>query len=84
MNEPGGSGVQANSAAYQVMDEYGQVQPSGSVTLGMNGQYTFTVALQASPRGNDQDGRHYTIVVSASDMAGNLGRALATVTVPRN
>jgi hypothetical protein len=45
---------------------------------------TFTVGLQALRRGNDQDGRHYMIAVSARDNAGNLGRALATVTVPRN
>jgi probable HAF family extracellular repeat protein len=83
-DEAGGSGVQAGSAAYRVLDEYGQVQPSGSVTLGMNGRYTFTVALQASRRGNDQDGRHYTIVVSARDNAGNQDRALATVTVPHD
>jgi probable HAF family extracellular repeat protein len=78
----GGSGV--NSAAYQVTDEYGQVQPSGTVTLGMDGRYAFTVALQASRRGNDQDGRRYTIEVSATDHAGNEGVASATVTVPRN
>ncbi len=76
-----GSGVQAST--YQVIDEYGQIQPSGSVPL-VNGGYSFTVTLQASRRGNDQDGRHYTIAVSARDNAGNLGRALATVTVPRN
>jgi hypothetical protein len=78
------SGVQAGSAAYRVLDEYGQVQPSGSVALDMNGQYTFTVALQASRRGNDSDGRHYMIAVSAKDNAGNSGVKSATVTVPRN
>jgi probable HAF family extracellular repeat protein len=77
-----GSGV--SSAVYQVTDEYGQIQPSGSVPLGANGQYAFTVALQASRRGNDQDGRHYTIEVSATDAAGNRGRVSVTVTVPRN
>jgi probable HAF family extracellular repeat protein len=82
-DEPGGSGVQEGSAAYQVIDEYGQIQPSGNVTLA-DSKYSFTVALQASRRGNDQDGRHYTIVVNARDNAGKLGRALATVTVPRN
>jgi probable HAF family extracellular repeat protein len=56
--EPGGSGVKAGSAAYVVMDEYGQIQPHGSLTLGADGSYTFTVALEASRRGNDQDGRH--------------------------
>jgi probable HAF family extracellular repeat protein len=73
-----------NSAVYQVMDEYGQIQPSGSVTLGADGRYAFTVALQASRRGNDQDGRRYTIVVSATDNAGNSGSESVTVTVPRN
>jgi probable HAF family extracellular repeat protein len=82
-DEPGGSGVQANSAVYQVTDEYEQIQPNGDVPL-VNGRYSFTVALQASRRGNDQDGRHYTIVVNARDNAGNLGHASATVTVPRN
>src|SRR5215813_6868775 len=32
-DEPNGSGVQANSTAYRVMDEYGQIQPSGSFIL---------------------------------------------------
>jgi hypothetical protein len=76
------SGVQAS--AYQVMDEYGQIQPSGSVTLARDGRYTFTVALQASRRGTDQDGRQYLIAVSATDKAGNRGVKSATVTVPHN
>jgi hypothetical protein len=81
-DEGGGSGVQAGSAAYVVMDEYGQIQPSGTLTLGAGGSYTFTVALEASRRGNDRDGRRYTITVSANDQAGHLGFASATVTVP--
>jgi len=48
------------------------------------GSYTFTISLQASRRGNDQDGRRYMVLVSARDIAGNLGRATATVMVPRN
>jgi hypothetical protein len=78
----GGSGV--NRAAYQVTDEYSQIQPSGSVTPEPDGRYAFTVALQASRNGNDRDGRRYTITVSAIDNAENLGDASATVTVPRN
>ena len=73
--------MKVGSAAYVVMDEYGQIQPQGSVAL-VDGQYTFTVALEASRRGNDQDGRHYTIVVSANDNAGHLGFKSALVTVP--
>jgi hypothetical protein len=81
-DEPGDCGV--SSASYQVMDEYGQIQPSGSVTLEADGSYAFTVALQASHRGNDPDGRHYLIAVSAQDNAGNRGGASATVTVPHD
>jgi hypothetical protein len=78
----GGSGVKVGSAAYVVMDEYGQIQPGGSLTLDAGGGYAFTVALEASRRGNDQDGRHYTIAVSAKDNLGNPGFKSATVTVP--
>jgi probable HAF family extracellular repeat protein len=77
-----GSGVQASM--YQVTDEYGQIQPSSNLMLDEGGSYAFTVDLQASRNGNDRDGRHYTIVVSATDQAGNPGAASATVTVPRN
>jgi probable HAF family extracellular repeat protein len=80
-DEPEGSVVE--SAAYTVIDEYGQVQPKGSVTL-VDGSYAFTVELQASRNGNDRDGRRYTIEVSATDVAGNQDSASATVTVPRN
>jgi hypothetical protein len=81
---PGGSGVKAGSAAYVVMDEYGQIQPRGSLALGANGRYSVTVALEASRNGNDQDGRHYTIAVSAKDNAGNMGFASTIVTVPHD
>jgi hypothetical protein len=78
-DELGGSWVQTST--YRVIDEYGQSQPSGSVTL-VDGQYTFTVALEASRRGNDSDGRHYTIAVSAKDNLGNPGLKSTLVTVP--
>ena len=72
------------STAYIVMDEYGQVQPKGPVTLMLNSSYSFLISLQASRRGNDQDGRRYTIVVSATDTAGNLGVKSTIVTVPHD
>jgi glycosidase len=78
------SGVDPSTAAFAVVDEYGSVQPSGPVTLGLGGSYSFTVLLQASRNGNDQDGRQYFITVSAKDLAGNLGSASTTVTVPHD
>lgn len=78
------SGVHVRTATYAVIDEYGSVQPSGNVTLGANGHYSFTVPLQASRNGNDTDGRQYTITVSAQDQAGNTGSASTGVTVPHD
>ena len=83
-DEPGGSGVNASSAGYMILDEYGQIQPRGSITLGANGRYTVTVSLEASRRGNDRDGRHYTIIVSAKDNLGNPVAASTIVTVPHD
>jgi hypothetical protein len=78
------SGVDPNSAAFAVVDEYGTVQPNGPVSVGPGGSYSFTVMLQASRNGNDQDGRQYKITVSAKDLAGNVGSAATIVTVPHD
>jgi hypothetical protein len=78
------SGVNRSTAAFAVVDEYGTVQPNGPVTVGTGGSYSFTVLLQASRNGNDKDGRLYTITVSASDYAGNLGSVATIVTVPHD
>jgi hypothetical protein len=68
-----------------VEDEYGSVEPSGGpLTLGEDHRYTATIDLQASRRGNDVDGRLYTITVSAHDLAGNEGSAATIVTVPHD
>ena len=76
------SGVNPSTAAFAVVDEYGSVHPSGTVTLGPGGSYSLTVSLQASRNGNDKDGRQYMIRVSAKDFAGNRGSAATTASVP--
>lgn len=73
------SGV--SSASFNVIDEYGVTQPSGSVTLQANGDYSFTLTLPATRQGPDKDGHLYTIVVSASDRAGNSGSATTTLRI---
>jgi hypothetical protein len=83
-NESGGTGVNPSTAAYTVTDEYGQVEPHGSVSLQPNGSYSFSIQLQASRAGNDQDGRHYIITVDAQDNGGNTGLATIGVTVPHD
>jgi hypothetical protein len=67
-----------------VADEYGSIQPKGTVALAANGSYYFTVLLEASRHGDDKAGRHYTITVSAKDNFGNPGSASATILVPRD
>jgi hypothetical protein len=79
-----GSGVNVNSATYAVKDEYGEVEPTRTIVLGPGGAYSFTIFLQASRRGSDQDGRHYKVTVQAKDNAGNLASKASTVIVPHN
>lgn len=64
-----GTGVAAID--WQVVDEYRQHQPAGSAALGGNGTFSFEIPLIADRRGNDRDGRHYTIRLTAVDRAGN-------------
>jgi hypothetical protein len=71
-------------AAYAVKDEYGELQPSGLVTLGPAGAYSFTVRLQASRFFADIDGRAYTVTVAASNNAGITGSQVSTVVVPHD
>jgi hypothetical protein len=78
------TGCKVTTAAYAVIDEYGQVQPSGTVTLGPGGSYSFAVLLQASRRGTDLDGRLYTITVSASNNGGKTGSQAGSVIVPHD
>jgi hypothetical protein len=89
------SGVNASSLGFHVVDEYGKVEPSGSITnitrlnptsFGGSAQvdFTFQVMLQVRRFGFDRDGRQYTIDVTASDMAGNTGVGSAVVIVPHD
>jgi len=78
------TGCTLTSATYVVTDEYGQVEPSGPVTLGGGGAYSFTVLLQASRFGADIDGRLYTVTVRASNSANKTGSRSGTVIVPHD
>lgn len=78
------SGVDASSAKFSVLDEYGIIHPSGSITIGRDGVFSFPINLQASRSGNDSDGRHYTIALSATDSAGNKSTKNVVVTVPHD
>ena len=70
-----------SSASFNVIDEYGVTQPSGPVTVQANGNYSFTLSLPATKNGNDKNGHLYTIVVQATDQAGNAASASTTLTI---
>ena len=78
------SGIDPTTLAFQVIDQYGVVQPTGPISLGPDGTYSFTVMLEASRLGQDLNGRQYQIVVSAQDKAGNPATASTIVTVPHD
>jgi hypothetical protein len=76
------SGLASGGATYSVVDEYSQVEPSGTVAVQADGSYSFTLTLEG-PRSNDKDGRSYQITVRARDLAGNAGAQTVPATVPR-
>ena len=69
------------NASFNVIDEYGVTQPSGPVTIQLNGSYSFNLVLPATKQGNDKNGHLYTIVVTAIDQAGNSASATTTLTI---
>jgi uncharacterized lipoprotein YddW (UPF0748 family) len=78
------AGTGVASIAFRVVDEYDQVQPSipqvvasGEAELRWERQVT----LQASRRGDDRDGRTYTILATVTDGACNSHERRTTVTV---
>jgi hypothetical protein len=69
------AGSGAARIVWSVLDEYGTHQPAGTATV-TNGPYSFQVPLLQDRRGNDMDGRHFTIRLTVFDAAGN-GKVLA-------
>jgi hypothetical protein len=79
-----GSGIDPSGASFQVTDEYGLVQPSGSIAVNDDGSYRLQLSLTASREGSDRNGRTYRVTVSAKDKAGNLGSGQTEVHVPHD
>ena len=79
-----GSGIDVQSGAFVVKDEYGMLQPSGSMAIAADGSFSVSIPLVASRRGNDLDGRVYTITLTVRDLAGNTGTTDVVVVVPHD
>ncbi len=67
---------------FEVIDEYGLVEPSIPATTST--EFSRTIKLEAKRKGNDEDGRLYTIKAKAIDIIGNSSIAETTVIVPRD
>ncbi len=78
------SGLNTASASFNVVDEYGAVQPTGPITLAGDGTFSFVVMLDPTRLGADLDGRHYTVTVTVKDKADNPASAVVIITVPHN
>ncbi len=77
-----GSGVAGTQGTYEVVDEYGLVQPAGTFEVGDAGRYVFHVSLVASRLSTDDDGRQYTVRVTVSDVTGNATTRSVGIVVP--
>jgi hypothetical protein len=70
------------SVSYTVTDEYGTSLSIPTRTLsGNSANWTDSITLEASRRGNDLDGRLYRVVATITDVAGNTSTATADIVV---
>lgn len=80
-------GTGLEGVTFRVLDEYGTVEPSINPVAG-SGQtaltFSRTVELEASRRGDDRDGRTYTIEAALTDRACNVTTLRTTVLVPHD
>lgn len=76
--------VDSCDAWYDVVDEYGLIHPTGLISIGAGGDYSFTVPLVASRNGADLNGRQYEIWVNGRDESGNAASFKTVVIVPHD
>jgi len=80
-----GSGIQNNHI--EVIDEYDECEPVVQDILPdeiVDGNWERMIELMASRKGNDMDGRKYTIIVTATDTLGNAITKEIEVIVPHD
>jgi uncharacterized lipoprotein YddW (UPF0748 family) len=73
------------NVSYVITDEYGSslsipVRP----LAGNSTQWSESLGVEARRRGNDHDGRLYTVVATIMDLAGNTANASTTIVVPHD
>jgi len=80
------SGVVVGNAAgsFAVVDEYLLDQPTGTFTINADGTYSFTVSLTGNRNSADKNGRQFQILVSAKDIAANVGTSAPAIVTAIN
>lgn len=78
-----GSGINP-SGSYKVIDEYGNIQPTGTFEIATDGTWSISILLESSRLGTDKNGRLYTIVITVQDAAGNSNATNVEVVVPHD
>jgi hypothetical protein len=66
-----------DNAQYQLTDEYGELDEVDDLQLSDDGSFTVAVPMVASRKGNDKDGRLYTVKFMAANEAG-FGESVET------
>ena len=73
------------NVSYVVTDEYGSSLSIPVRTLAGNStQWSESFGVEARRRGNDHDGRLYTVVATIMDLAGNTANVSTTILVPHD
>jgi len=70
-------GCEISTAQYQLTDEYGELDRVEALQLGDDGSFTVAIPMVASRKGNDKDGRLYTVKFEAENEAG-VGESVET------
>jgi len=73
------------SVSYVITDEYGLPLDIPVRTLsGDSGAWSETLGVEARRNGSDIDGRHYIVVATIMDVAGNTANASTNIVVPHD
>ncbi len=71
-------------AGYAVDDEYGVYSGVYSLKVQADGAFTALLSLEAMRRGQDKDGRHYTVTMYGKNQAGTGTSPSQTIVVPHD
>lgn len=72
------------SSQYSLIDEYGVYSASNSLNVDADGNFSLAIPVQASRNGSDEDGRLYTLMLTAQDEAGSSQSATISSLVPHD